>query len=612
MLTGEQQAAAYADAPALVITAPAGTGKTEVLVRRAEQFVNDPASGYKRVLVVTYTTRAAAEFTSRLQGSLGTAMSRVQAETVHGFAQSILTIHGSHVGLPPDFQVITRDEDRAELLAVYDPSWQPDDDLSLFRELDIARAKGSAHPHLLAWSEALAYRGAVDFNEMITKATQVLQINAIAQMMRNVYGLVLVDEAQNLTRQQYEFIVALIGQRPESHSPQVPTTLLGDPNQLVTGFAGGDSAHMKGFRSAFGATELTLSKNFRSSRLLSRLEQVVSRELGRNGHHRGVVTQEASTGILELSQFDSQHAEAEHIAKWVDQLLVDGLPSEAVMPQESRQILPEEIAVLARHAASLDSVSEALTDRGIDIARAHSEDDYTSSHLGRIAVLLMRSRSDRHSHAAKGELRRDFGIDLPVEFAVDATAPVAAVSTRSAETVTGELLALFRTVESPVEFMEALDNCRLEASENCAPLANWSADRTLLRGAWAEFANVTPKRERTWTRFALHLDRMAQKRDLGVGVRVLTVHKAQGREFKAVTIAAMNDGQFPDFRATSPDAIQAERQAFYVAATRASRMLLLTRAETRPTRYGLRATEPSPFLKLVKQARTSPSSIPQA
>ena len=65
--------------------------------------------------------------------------------------------------------------------------------------------------------------------------------------------------------------------------------------------------------------------------------------------------------------------------------------------------------------------------------------------MGRIAFLLMRSRSDRHSHAAKGELRRDFGIDLQVEFAVDATAPVAAVSTQSAEAVTGELLALFRT-----------------------------------------------------------------------------------------------------------------------------------------------------------------------
>ncbi|MCY4458117.1 MAG: alpha-hydroxy-acid oxidizing protein [Acidimicrobiaceae bacterium] len=113
-------------------------------------------------------------------------------------------------------------------------------------------------------------------------------------------------------------------------------------------------------------------KNFRSSRLLSRLEQVVSIERGRNGHYRGVGTQEASTGILELRQFDSQQAEGGRIANWVDGLLAEGLPSEEVMPQESRQILPEEIAVLTRHADSLDPVSEALTDRSIDIARAHS------------------------------------------------------------------------------------------------------------------------------------------------------------------------------------------------------------------------------------------------
>ncbi len=355
-LTSEQRAAVDASDPALVIRAPAGTGKTEVLAQRAARFVRDPENGYKRVLVVTYTTRAAEEFTLRLQGLLGSAMDRVTAETVHGFAQSLLSFHGSHVGLPLDFQVIVKDEDRAELLALFEPSWEPDAELSLFRELDLARAKGSAYSHLGMWRKALAHSGAVDFNEMITKATEMLQIDAIAQMIRNVYGLVLVDEAQNLTRQQYEFIVALVGQHPESHSPQVPTTLLGDPNQLVTGFAGGDSGNMKDFRSTFGATELTLSKNFRSSRRLSRLEQV--------------------------------------------------------------------------------------------------------------------------------------------------------------------------------------------------------------------------------------------------GV-------------KAVAIVGMNDGQFPDFRATSPDSMRDELQTFYVAATRASRMLLLTRAESRPTRYGPRPTEPSPYLKLVKEARRDPQPGPE-
>ena len=611
-LTSEQQAAVDANDPALVIRAPAGTGKTEVLVQRAARFVCDPANGYKRVLVVTYTTRAAEEFTSRLKGLLGSAMGRITAETVHGFAQSLLAFHGSHVGLPLDFQVIVKDEDRAELLALFEPSWEPDAELSLFRELDLARAKGSAHSHLGMWRKALAHSGAVDFNEMITKATEVLQIDAIAQMIRNVYGLVLVDEAQNLTRQQYEFIVALVGQHPESHSPQVPTTLLGDPNQLVTGFAGGDSGNMKDFRSTFGATELTLSKNFRSSRRLSRLEQVVSQELGRNGRHRGVGAEEDATGILELCQFDSERAEGEYIAKWVDGLLTDGLPLEAVMPQESRRILPEEIAVLARHAATLAPVSEALASNGQDVARAHSEADYMSSKEGKLALLLVQSRSDRHRDTARGELCRDFGIDLTVESVVDPAACLATPdSSRGAEVSLVELLAKFRSFESPLEFIEALDECRLEESEGCVTLANWLADRDLLRVGWEEFANVTPKRERSWTRFSLHIDRMAQKRDLGTGVRVLTVHKAQGREFKAVAIVGMNDGQFPDFRATSPDSMRDELQTFYVAATRASRMLLLTRAESRPTRYGPRPTEPSPYLKLVKEARRDPQPGPE-
>ena len=124
-----------------------------------------------------------------------------------------------------------------------------------------------------------------------------------------------------------------------------------------------------------------------------------------------------------------------------------------------------------------------------------------------------------------------------------------------------------------------------------------------MQQTWTDFANITPTAERTWTRFALHIDRMARGRDLGSGIRLLTVHKAQAREFKAVAIVGMNDGQFPDFRATSPEAERAELQTFYVAATRASRVLVLTRARERPTRFGPRATEPSRYLKFVEQAR---------
>ena len=58
------------------------------------------------------------------------------------------------------------------------------------------------------------------------------------------------------------------------------TTLLGDPNQSVTGFAGGDSRLMKRFVNDYGAQECMLTQNFRSSQRLASLERVVSLELG--------------------------------------------------------------------------------------------------------------------------------------------------------------------------------------------------------------------------------------------------------------------------------------------------------------------------------------------
>ena len=81
------------------------------------------------------------------------------------------------------------------------------------------------------------------------------------------------------------------------------------------------------------------------------------------------------------------------------------------------------------------------------------------------------------------------------------------------------------------------------------------------------------------------------------GVRMLTVHKAQGQEYKAVAVVGLNDGQLPDFRATSAEDQLSELRTFYVAVTRPTRVLLLTRPQSRITRYGPRSTEPSPYLR---------------
>ena len=602
-LTGEQQAVVDSDAPALVATASAGTGKTEILVRRVERYINDPDNGNANVLVITYTTRAASEFKSRLHGRVGSSMQRIFADTVHGFAHSVLISHGSHVGLPPDFQVINNTEDRAELLAAYDTWLAPDNPAELFRQLDLTRAKCQGHPGLKRWRDALESTGAIDLSEMITKATDVLLIPAIARMMRVIYGMVIVDEAQNLTEQQYQLITALVGTDAETGQPLVSTTLLGDPNQSVTGFAGGDSRLMTRFVEDYGARECQLTQNFRSSQRLASLERVISLKLRGDRPRPSVRADHSAAGATSCGEFPSEAAESSSVVDWVERLLDEGLPAEAVSPGETRRVRAEEIAVLARHSAALSATAEAIGKRGYEVALAHSEDDFMATFTGAVALLLMRFRSARHRFAASGALRRELGLP-DTDFAgrdADTTKNGLTEALRAHADEHLDILAPLLTVGSPSEFVDALEQCQLPESARDAALAGWHADRGLIGDIWSKFASLTPVAERSWTRFALHFDWVQRARDLGPGIRLITVHKAQGREFKAVAIVGMNDGQFPDFRATSITARQAELQAFYVAATRASRVLLLTRALVRPTRYGNRSTAPSPYLELLKR-----------
>ena len=224
--------------------------------------------------------------------------------------------------------------------------------------------------------------------------------------------------------------------------------------------------------------------------------------------------------------------------------------------------------------------------------------------VGAVAVMLMRSRSTRHQLAALGALRRELQIqelDLSSAEPHQARAALtAALHARSDDHL--DILVPLLNAGSPPEFIEGLGQCTLPETARYEMLAGWPSDQQVIVDVWTEFAATTPVTDRTWNRFATYFDRAQGARDLGPGIRLLTVHKAQGREFQAVAVVGMNNGQFPDFRATTDDSAQAERQAFYVAVTRASRMLVLTRARVRPTRFGDRVTEPSPFLKLAEEA----------
>ena len=81
------------------------------------------------------------------------------------------------------------------------------------------------------------------------------------------------------------------------------------------------------------------------------------------------------------------------------------------------------------------------------------------------------------------------------------------------------------------------------------------------------------------------------------GVRILTIHRVKGLEFKAVAIVGAYDGALPDYRAKSQATLQEERRSLYVAMTRAKRSLRVSWPRITEDRWGrVHAQQPSRFL----------------
>lgn len=588
-LSEEQVQVVNSGADALLVLASAGSGKTEVVARRVERLLTETPADDSRILALTYTVKAADELRERLNARLGVLARRVESDTLHGFSHSLVRAYGTRIGLPPEPELLTRDEDRLEQLREWCETQGlnlPEDPRETFRLLDLARARGEDNEMVRAWSDALSSVSALDYPALLTAAIDLLSLPSVRRQVRRLYSTVVIDEAQNLTQAQYALIQALV---LDEVRIMIPTMLVGDDKQSIVSFAGADPRLLERFRSDFHATKLTLTRNFRSAQVLS---ETANRVAHRLGHETASGSTFAAPGKLLTAEFADESAEAEGVAEWIRQILADGLPQDALGPAESTAIRPEDIAVLARSAAALRHVSQILERRKVPYALASTTDEWFSTTQGRIVFEIIGIHTDpahRSTYRAIGRL-----LDrspLPPTSVEEVKSSLAAFE----DSAIGQLATLLDLTHVD-ELLPALRTLKSPASADDSRLAAWQDDLDQFERAWFAFDQSADRTAVTWGNFKLHCFRLQRGDALAPGVRLLTVHKAQGQEFSAVAVVGLNAGQFPDFRATTQETLTSELRTFYVALTRARRVLMLTRSTQRETRYGPRRTDPSPFL----------------
>jgi len=307
-LNPQQRAAATHGQGPLLVVAGAGTGKTATLVHRVAWLIDqgvDPG----RILLLTFTRRAAAEMLRRVDGILRQLSNadgvsrqktkvrgaRVWGGTFHAIASRLLRRYGKAIGLPRDFSIHDRSDSedllnvlRTELaLAKTDKRFpRKGTCMAIYSRCVNAREKlddalKNHFPWCDEWGKELgklfdAYvdrkeqAAVLDYDDLLLYWNALLADPKVGPTVRGLFDCVLVDEYQDTNVLQAEIIRGL---RPDGQG----VTIVGDDAQSIYSFRAATVRNILDFPKQFtGTTVVTLEQNYRSTpAILDATNQVI-------------------------------------------------------------------------------------------------------------------------------------------------------------------------------------------------------------------------------------------------------------------------------------------------------------------------------------------------
>ncbi|MFB7011755.1 MULTISPECIES: ATP-dependent helicase [unclassified Streptomyces] len=417
--------------PLLVLAGP-GTGKTTTLVESVAARVargGDPA----RLLVLTFSRKAAVELRDRMAARLGAARGP-QATTFHSFCYALVRAHQdadlfaepmrllsgpeqdvtvrdllagqleleqdgfAHIRWPDELRacLTTRgfaDEVRAVLARSRELGLGPDA-LADFARRTGRPDWGAAAEFLAEYLDVLDAQGVLDYAELVHRAVLLAERPEVSASLAGRYDAVFVDEYQDTDPAQVRLLHALAGNRGSGPGAGGGRDLVafGDPDQSIYAFRGADVNGILDFPETFRRADgtpapvgvLTTSRRsggqlLAATRLLTRRMPLTRLPSAKVRAHRELVAVREG-GSVESYTYPTASAELDNIADLLRRAhLEDGVPW-------------NEMAVLVRAGGrTIPSVRRALTSAGVPLEI--DGDDLPLRHEPAVAPLLTALRA---------------------------------------------------------------------------------------------------------------------------------------------------------------------------------------------------------------------------
>jgi DNA helicase-2/ATP-dependent DNA helicase PcrA len=594
-----EHGASTLDAGPLLVVAGAGTGKTNTLAHRVAHLIVGGADP-RRIMLVTFSRRAAAEMTCRVERIVCNAM-RERASaivdalawsgTFHAIGARLLREYAARIGLDPAFTIHDRQDaedlmnlvrhdiglsrtpkrfpTKGSCLAIYSRA--------VNAETPLEEILSSFFPWCAMWEtelralfaayvEAKQRQHVLDYDDLLLYWAHMMVEPSVAAEVSSRFDHVLVDEYQDTNRLQASILLSL---KPNGRG----LTVVGDDAQSIYSFRAATVRNILDFPEQFSppAEIITLERNYRSTQPILAAANAVM-DLAEERFTKNLWSERASAERPRLVAVEGEAEQARYIA-------------ERVLENRESGIALKSQAVLFRASHHSGHLEVELAGRNIPFVKFGGLKFLEAAHIKDILAFLRWADNPRDRMAGFRVLQL-----LPGVGPGTASRVLDGISERPDPS---QGLQAFKPPSATADywpfFVETLSLVRSRATNWPAELdliCQWyaphleriHADAAVRQADLVQLAQIAvsyPSRERFLTDLTLDPPDVTSDE---AGTPLLdedylilsTIHSAKGQEWTSVFLLNAVDGCLPSDLATSTTAeIEEERRLLYVAMTRA-------------------------------------------
>lgn len=582
----------------LLVIAGAGSGKTDTLAHRVAHLIVKGADP-RRILLMTFSRRAAAEMKNRVERIARRVMGEKAATltegltwagTFHAIGARVLRDYALEIGLDPAFTIHDR-EDSADLmnlvrhelglsgadsrfptkgtcLAIYSRA--------VNMQADIAPVLARHFPWCAGWAEELkrlfaAYveakqaQNVLDYDDLLLWWAQMCAEPSMAAHLGSRFDHILVDEYQDTNRLQAAILLAL---KPEGRG----LTVVGDDAQSIYSFRAAEVRNILDFPRSFPAPAriVTLDRNYRSTdTILDAANRVIGEAAERFTKY--LWTERRSHEKPELVSVRDEADQAQFVAA-------------SVLAAREEGIALKSQAVLFRAAHHSGPLEVELTRRNIPFVKFGGLKFLDSAHVKDVLAVLRFAENPKDRVAAFRVMQLMPGIGPSAAAAAMgamamALDPVLGLQVYRAPARAQEhwpaFVDLFAELRSKRAWPSDLERVRLWYEPHLERRHEDATARHADLVQLEQIASGYASRERFLTELTLDppdaTSDEAGPPHLDEDYLILsTIHSAKGQEWTKVFILNAVDGCIPsDLAVGTKEEVEEERRLLYVAMTRA-------------------------------------------